>query len=213
MLRKMFYVMVAGFSAALIGCDGTVPTAPTVPTAVATPRAPAFMTIGLPPPPPPPAPELPGSVAADIGPNGGTLSFGGNSLVVPAGSLAQIVHIVMVPACTASSTPGGGDNQGDNNGRGNAGKGHGNKGDDHGNNDRGTTVVAAVQFFPEGLVFAAPAPPTLTVNTNCVGNPDKASIVYTDDAGNVLERFKTKTTTDSSISAVIHHFSRYAIAW
>lgn len=71
----------------------------------------------------------------------------------------------------------------------------------------------AVQFFPEGLLFNPAAPPTLTLNTDCVGNPANPYIVYTDDAGHVLERLTTTATTPHSVSAEIHHFSRYAVGW
>jgi hypothetical protein len=75
----------------------------------------------------------------------------------------------------------------------------------------GNTI--AVQFFPEGLLFNKNAPaPTLTFNTDCIGNPATAYIVYTDDAGNILERLPS-TRTAHGVSAQIHHFSRYAVAW
>jgi hypothetical protein len=71
----------------------------------------------------------------------------------------------------------------------------------------------AVKFFPEGLKFNRGASPTLTLNTDCVGNPAGAYIVYTDDYGNVLERLTTTSRTPHSVSAQIHHFSRYAVGW
>lgn len=71
----------------------------------------------------------------------------------------------------------------------------------------------AVQFFPEGLQFAPNAQPTLTLNTDAVGNPSNAYIVYTDDQGNVREVESTTGRTAHSVSAQIGHFSRYAVAW
>jgi hypothetical protein len=71
----------------------------------------------------------------------------------------------------------------------------------------------AVQFFPEGLHFTANVKPTLTLNTDCIGNPANSYIVYTDDSGHVLERETTVGRTAHSITAEIPHFSRYAIAW
>lgn len=220
MSRKMFSLMLGVLAVAVIGCNGPIPTAPTAPSAgEATPRSPIAMTVaatGLPVPPPAPA----GSVEADIGPSGGTLSFGGNSLMVPPGSLAQTVHVVMVPVCDTVASPAdgrSGDGSGKDakgkpdDGQDKSGKGPGESDKNHGGH--GNTLVAAVQFFPAGLTFAANALPTLTMNTNCVGNPKKASIVYTDDLGNVLERLGTTMRTDQSVSALIRHFSRYAVAW
>jgi hypothetical protein len=109
-----------------------------------------------------------------IGPNGGTLTVGGNSLVVPKHALSDLVHIVMKA-------------------------------------EPGKTV--AVDFFPEGLVFSPNAYPTLTLNTDCIGNPANAYIVYTDAAGHVLERLPVTHRDRHTVSAQIHHFSRYAVAW
>lgn len=67
-----------------------------------------------------------------------------------------------------------------------------------------------VQFFPEGLQFDAA--PTLTMNTQCIGDPGTAHIVYTDDQGHVLQDLGGTLGTHS-VSAQIHHFSRYAVAW
>jgi hypothetical protein len=77
--------------------------------------------------------------------------------------------------------------------------------------DLGTTM--AVRFYPEGLVFNPWAQPTLTINTDCIGNPANDRIDYTDDAGNVLEPRPTKGKDAHSITTTIAHFSRYAVDW
>jgi hypothetical protein len=171
MFRKTWSLMVGLLAVVVVGCSGPLPTAPAAPasTVVATP--PPSQLLGL-----PSLSCLLGDVlnVLGIGPNGGTLTVGGNSLVVPKGALSGIVNIVM-------------------------------------KSDPGNTV--AVDFFPEGLVFSPNALPTLTLNTDCIGNPPNAYIVYTDAAGNVLERLPTTHRDRHTVSAQIHHFSRYAVAW
>lgn len=71
----------------------------------------------------------------------------------------------------------------------------------------------AVQFFPEGLVFAKDREAELTLNTDPVGNPKNAYIVYTDNKGNVLEKLKTTWGGEHYVTSEIKHFSRYAVAW
>jgi hypothetical protein len=117
---------------------------------------------------------LPDTLAVDVGPAGGTITLGASKLVIPAGSLTSIAHIIMLPAL-------------------------------------GNTV--AVQFFPEGLVFNASHRPTLTLNTDCIGNPANAYIEFTDNQGHVQEIETTTGRTAHTVSAEIKHFSRYAVAW
>lgn len=69
-----------------------------------------------------------------------------------------------------------------------------------------------VQFFPEGLVFNPDKLPRLTMNTDCIGNPVHPVIVYTNDAGKILETERSYPDKHS-VWADIKHFSRYAVAW
>lgn len=169
------------------GCGGPLPTAPSAPAAPASqaartaPKPSENLTLSIPLPTlrlPGPLTSLgcalSGSIGVDIGPDGGTVTLGATSLVIPKYALSQLTHIVALPSL-------------------------------------GNTI--AVQYFPEGLQFSPAAPPTLTFNTDCIGNPANAQIVYTDDAGNILERLTTTSRTAHTISAQIHHFSRYAVAW
>ncbi|HEY4101116.1 MAG TPA: hypothetical protein VGM20_09590 [Gemmatimonadales bacterium] len=168
----------------LAGCGGSLPTAPSAPESQTTTTAPKpseNLTLSLPLPTlhlPGPLTSLgcalSGSISVDIGPNGGTVTLGATSLVIPKHALSQLTHIVALPSLI------------------------------------GKTIT--VQYFPEGLKFASDAPPTLTFNTDCLGNPANAQVVYTDDFGNILERLPTSRTSHT-ISAQIHHFSRYAVAW
>lgn len=73
--------------------------------------------------------------------------------------------------------------------------------------------TASVQFFPEGLVFRSNKQPTLTINTDCIGNPTTSAIVYTDDLGLILQWNSSFHTDGHSVSALIAHFSRYAVDW
>ncbi|HEY3934248.1 MAG TPA: hypothetical protein VGL65_06470 [Gemmatimonadales bacterium] len=184
MLRTPVRYALAVAALLVTGCGGPLPTAPSAPASQAASAAPKpsdnlvlsipLPTLRLPGPLASLGCALEGSVGVDIGPNGGTITLGATSLVIPKHALSQLTHIVMLPAL-------------------------------------GKTV--AVQFFPEGLTFSSNAPPTLTFNTDCIGNPSNDQIVYTDDAGNILERLTTTSRTAHTISAQIHHFSRYAVAW
>jgi hypothetical protein len=174
---------------AVLGCNSPLPTDSALPVANSA-NVPAGvsqnLTLAIPLPKLPQLPipivgpivnqivcALPDTIGVDIGPDGGTISIGGSSLVVPAHSLPKKVHIKMRPA--------------------------------HGK--------AAVHFAPEGLKFNPDAEPTLTLNTDCAGNPANPYIVYTDDYGNVLERLTTTGRTGHTVSAKIKHFSRYAVGW
>lgn len=117
---------------------------------------------------------VPDTVALTVGSAGGTLTLGGNRLVIPPNALKSPVRILMMPLLDGT---------------------------------------AGVRFLPHGLLFSAKAKPTLTLSTACVGNPPSSYIVYTDDFGRVLERFKPTARTATTISTPISHFSRYAVAW
>jgi hypothetical protein len=72
----------------------------------------------------------------------------------------------------------------------------------------------AVRFEPEGLVFNPTAQPLLTLNTDCIGNPPMAHIVYEDNSGNrIFEWLLTVLKDQHSVSAYLEHFSRYAVDW
>lgn len=73
--------------------------------------------------------------------------------------------------------------------------------------------TASVQFFPEGLVFPVGAQPTLTINTDCIGDPTTSDIVYTDNSGLILQTNPSYHVDSHSVSAQIAHFSRYAVDW
>ena len=73
--------------------------------------------------------------------------------------------------------------------------------------------TASVQFYPEGLVFKSYRQPTLTINTDCIGDPSSARIVYTDNTGLILQLISSFRTDYHSVSALIPHFSRYAVDW
>ncbi|HEY4320983.1 MAG TPA: hypothetical protein VGM77_07335 [Gemmatimonadales bacterium] len=119
--------------------------------------------------------SLPDSLVLDVGPNGGSLSENGTSLVFPRFALLRTVHIVMIPRLGAT---------------------------------------ASVQFYPEGLLFNPLALPTLTINTDCIGNPPKPVIVYTNLLGVILQFLRSIVGPGGhAVSAKIAHFSRYAVAW
>lgn len=185
MFKKQMRVAIGVLMLAVAGCNSPLPMDSALPAAgTAAPSGVSQnLTLGLSLPKLPKLPlpilnqilcALPDTIGVDVGPGGGTISLGGNSLVIPSHSLRQVTHIVMLPAI---ATPG------------------------------------AVKFLPEGLQFDPAAPPTLTLNTDCVGNPANPYIVYTDDAGNVLERLATTSVTPHTVSAQLHHFSRYAVGW
>jgi hypothetical protein len=73
--------------------------------------------------------------------------------------------------------------------------------------------TASVQFSPEGLVFPAGAQPTLTIQTSCINNPVTSQIVYTDNTGLILQVLPSFHLDSTSVSAVIPHFSTYAVDW
>ena len=74
-------------------------------------------------------------------------------------------------------------------------------------------VRASVRFYPEGLVFPVGAQPTLTIQTSCINNPWNARIVYTDNYGLILQSLSSFHLNYTSVSALIPHFSTYAVDW
>jgi hypothetical protein len=114
------------------------------------------------------------SASKTIGPEGGTLTVGQNTLVVPKGALD---HDVTIKAEQMS---------GSNN---------------------------SVRFSPEGLHFARPARLSMSYQ-NCFLTPLRKRIVYTDEVLKVLELLPSLDLTLSrNVSALIDHFSRYAVAF
>ena len=175
MFRKSTRLLIGLLGVAVLGCNGYLPTSSTAPPAAgaaglsAGVHQPSF-AIGR-----RDVCKLGGKEEKDdqdIGPEGGTISVGYATLVVPAGAVPKRVHFSMHAV------------------------GNGNP---------------AVQFKPEGLKFPADASPVLTFNTDCIGNPLTANIVYTDDHGKILERLITAALTAHTVSAEIHHFSGYAV--
>jgi hypothetical protein len=73
--------------------------------------------------------------------------------------------------------------------------------------------VISVRFSPAGLRFAVPAVLWLSYK-NCPKGKHSKYIVYTDESLNILESLQsTDFNASSHISAVINHFSRYAVAY
>ncbi|HEU4628100.1 MAG TPA: hypothetical protein VFS08_00035 [Gemmatimonadaceae bacterium] len=74
------------------------------------------------------------------------------------------------------------------------------------------SLAVRVRFSPHGLTFAAA--PTLTLSyKGCAVPPDATmSVVYVDEALNILERPRSRDRR-GSVSAEIWHFSDYAVAW
>lgn len=72
-------------------------------------------------------------------------------------------------------------------------------------------TVASIRLFPEGLVFRRPAGLVLDA-AGCADPGEAATILYLDDAGNVLEEIDAYYDPSwKRVAAPINHFSRYAL--
>src|SRR4051812_43064386 len=96
MVRKFYGVVVGLLAVAVVGCNAPLPTDPTpitmAPQAASNLSIPVGALL-----PVLKCAGLPDSVGVNIGPNGGTITLGGSSLVIPKGSLQSLVHITMLP--------------------------------------------------------------------------------------------------------------------
>jgi hypothetical protein len=74
-------------------------------------------------------------------------------------------------------------------------------------------TVNSVRFKPDGLQFAKPATLTLSYG-NCLLSPLRKQVVYTDERLRILDVMSSLDLWPSkSVSGVINHFSRYAVAY
>jgi hypothetical protein len=76
-------------------------------------------------------------------------------------------------------------------------------------------TVNHVQFQPQGLQFLQPASLTLSyANCSILGLPVPRQIAYTTDALVILEYLGSlDDPRNQTVTASIHHFSEYAVAW
>ncbi len=72
----------------------------------------------------------------------------------------------------------------------------------------------AVQFGPEGLVFAASNPATLTLDYKGCTLPAAPQVAYTTNQGVVLYLLQSANKpAKNAVSARLGHFSKYAVAY
>jgi hypothetical protein len=75
-------------------------------------------------------------------------------------------------------------------------------------------TLADIHFEPHGLQFNKDVHLVLSTNGCSTGSDDPDDIVYLDNAGNVLETLEgTFSGSGHTVTAKIHHFSSYAIAF
>jgi hypothetical protein len=76
-------------------------------------------------------------------------------------------------------------------------------------------TVNHVRFQPEGLTFQQPASLTLSyANCNLLGSLAPKRIAYTTDSFAILEFLPSlDDLLSQTVTASLHHFSEYAIAW
>lgn len=73
--------------------------------------------------------------------------------------------------------------------------------------------VNSVRFSPEGLKFAKPASLTLSY-ANCLPTPLPKQVVYTDEQLDILQLVRSLNAPWTlSVTGLINHFSRYAVAY
>jgi hypothetical protein len=76
-----------------------------------------------------------------------------------------------------------------------------------------TARVNSVRFHPEGLEFERPAALTLSY-ANCSPLLILKRVVYTNELLRILELLPSlDNRRDKTVTGVIRHFSRYAVAW
>jgi hypothetical protein len=74
-------------------------------------------------------------------------------------------------------------------------------------------TVNSVRFSPEGLKFAKPATLTLSYG-NCLLTPLSKRVVYTSEQLRILEVEKSLDLRPTrTVTGLINHFSRYAVAY
>jgi hypothetical protein len=75
--------------------------------------------------------------------------------------------------------------------------------------------TASARFHPDGLVFNAFKPATLTLSYKGCKTGTTPSVVYIDETFNLLAWLSTLflDQTNGSVSSFVGHFSRYAVAW
>ena len=74
-------------------------------------------------------------------------------------------------------------------------------------------TVNSVRFSPEGLTFAKPATLTMSYG-NCLLVPLRKQVVYTNEQLKILEVVKSlDLRLTSTVTGLINHFSRYAVAY
>lgn len=75
--------------------------------------------------------------------------------------------------------------------------------------------AASVRFFPEGLRFVLPAYLTLDYShcPSAATKPGKSAVFTTDGLSILSLLGSTDDTTQTRVTTLIDHFSRYAVAW